>query len=187
VHRILIPIALIILCVSNGCTPAPKYRARPPASELTAAEGNTRPDSIPPLGLRLYPPVKDFAARRITSPFGTRSRRGSGGSGMHEGIDIKARPGEEIIAAASGSVAFAGRQRGYGNVVIVDHGGGISTLYAHLFYACVRAGESVGAGKRIGRAGKRGSATGVHLHFELRRRGAALDPTPYLWLDSGAP
>ena len=106
---------------------------------------------------------------------------------MHEGIDIKARPGEEIIAAASGSVAFAGRQRGYGNVVIVDHGSGIRTLYAHLFYACVRRGELVGAGQRIGRAGKRGSATGTHLHFEVRRRGTALDPTPYLWLDSGAP
>jgi murein DD-endopeptidase MepM/ murein hydrolase activator NlpD len=187
VPRILIPVAIIILCIWNGCTPAPKYRARPPASELTAGERNSRPDSIPSLGIRLIPPVKDFTARRITSPFGTRARRGSGGSGMHEGIDIKARAGEEIIAAASGSVAFAGRQRGYGNVVIVDHGSGIHTLYAHLFYACVRRGESVGAGQRIGRAGKRGSARGTHLHFELRRHGAALDPTPYLWLDSGTP
>jgi murein DD-endopeptidase MepM/ murein hydrolase activator NlpD len=69
--------------------------------------------------------------------------------------------------------------------VIVDHGGGISTLYAHLFYATVRRGEAVGAGETVGRAGRRGSATGTHLHFELRRNGAAIDPAPHLWLDSG--
>ena len=184
-RRIVIPAAIALLCIWNACTPVPKYRARPSESGLTATEVNQRADSMPALGIRLFPPVKSFGRGRITSPFGTREHPGSGGSAMHEGIDIKAGPGEEIVAAASGSVAFAGRQQGYGNVVILYHGGGITTRYAHLFYACVRTGESVGAGERIGRAGKRGSATGTHLHFELRRGGVALDPAPYLWLDSG--
>jgi murein DD-endopeptidase MepM/ murein hydrolase activator NlpD len=100
-------------------------------------------------------------------------------------VDIKAGQGEEILAAASGKVAFSGHKRGYGTVVIVDHGNGVSTLYAHLFYASVRKGESIGAGETIGRAGRRGRATGTHLHFEVRYQGSPIDPVPHLWLDSG--
>ena len=89
------------------------------------------------------------------------------------------------IRAATGSVSFSGRKRGYGDVVIIDHGNGVSTLYAHLVSAAVKAGESIGAGEIVGRAGKRGRATGTHLHFEVRRSGSPIDPVPHLWLDSG--
>ena len=100
-------------------------------------------------------------------------------------MDIKARPGEEILAAASGIVVYSGHKRGYGTVVIIDHGSGVSTLYAHLFHASVREGESIGRGEPVGRAGKRGRATGTHLHFEVMRSGSPIDPVPHLWLDSG--
>ena len=169
-----------------ACTPAPKYRARPPESQPAGGEARQLADSIPTLEIRLVAPVKGLRRSRITSPFGPRSSPGSRGSSFHEGIDIKTRSGEEVFAAAAGSVTFSGRRRGYGNVVTLDHGAGISTLYAHLSYACVRAGEKVGAGQRIGRAGKRGTATGTHLHFELRRGGVAIDPAPHLWLASEA-
>jgi murein DD-endopeptidase MepM/ murein hydrolase activator NlpD len=183
--RSVISAAIPLLLILGACTPAPKYRVRSQEPEPLERAVNRSQDSIPALEIRLLAPVKDFAASRITSPFGRRSSPGARGSRTHEGIDIKAQSGEEILAAAPGSVVFAGRKRGYGNVVIVDHGGGISTLYAHLFYATVRRGEAVGEGETVGRAGKRGSATGTHLHFELRRNGAAIDPAPHLWLDSG--
>ena len=179
-RTILIPIAVTILLALSACTPSPKYRARPPEPEPATSDAASRGEGIPTLSVRLLPPVRDFHIRRITSAFGSRSNPRSAGSRRHDGIDIKATAGEEIIAAAAGVVVFAGRQRGYGNVVIIDHGGGTTTLYAHLFYARVRRGESVAAGETIGRAGKRGSATGTHLHFEVRHGGTALDPAPYL-------
>ncbi len=175
----------------NGCAPAPIYRSHPEAREAGLREAAARdpeipdpgiPDpGIPSLGFRLYPPVRGFNPARITSGFGIRSSSAR----RHDGIDIKAAPGEEILAAASGSVSFSGWKRGYGDVVIVDHGNGVSTLYAHLVSAAVKAGESIGAGEIVGRAGKRGRATGTHLHFEVRRGGSPIDPVPYLWLDSG--
>jgi murein DD-endopeptidase MepM/ murein hydrolase activator NlpD len=163
-----------------ACTPAPKYRSRGPQLEPAASRAVPAGKSAPALAIRLTPPVRNYDPRRITSPFGERINPHFPGGRRHDGIDIGAVAGEEIIAAASGIVVFAGRQRGYGNIVIIDHGRGITTVYAHLFYACVRKGESVGAGRRIGRAGKRGRATGVHLHFELRRDGVPIDPAPYL-------
>jgi len=165
----------------NGCAPAPKYRAHAEARPLEARETASRDGGIPDLGIKLSPPVRVFSRARITSPFGIRSTDGR----RHDGVDIKAKSGEEVLAAASGIVVFSGRKRGYGNVVILDHGNGVSTLYAHLFYACVRERESIGAGETVGRAGKRGRATGTHLHFEVRRGASAFDPVPHLWLDSG--
>ncbi len=165
----------------SACAPAPIYRSHPVARETEPREAGSRDPGIPDLGIKLHPPVKGFSPARITSRFGMRSSTAR----RHDGVDIKAAPGEEILAAASGSVAFSGRKRGYGNVVIIDHGNGVSTLYAHLFSSSVRAGESIAAGEGVGRAGKRGRATGTHLHFEVRRGGAPIDPGPYLWLDSG--
>jgi murein DD-endopeptidase MepM/ murein hydrolase activator NlpD len=182
IFSILIVAGAVSLCAMNGCTPAPKYRAHP---EVLAAEAQGAVPSahgeVIDLGVTLSPPVKNFSAARITSPFG----RPPSNNRRHDGVDIKASPGEKILAAASGTVAFSGRKRGYGNVVILDHGNGVSTLYAHLFYARIRKGESIGAGELIGRAGKRGRATGTHLHFEVRRGGSPIDPVPHLWLDSG--
>ena len=179
-HTIAALAACACVLATSACTPAPKYRVRSPEPRYAGGEADQHPDSIPALGIRLLAPVKGFSTSQITSPFGRRSAPGSRGSATHEGIDIKARSGEEVVAAAPGAVIFAGRKRGYGNVVIVDHGSDISTLYAHLSYACVRTGERVEAGQRIGRAGRRGTATGTHLHFELRRGRVAIDPVPHL-------
>jgi murein DD-endopeptidase MepM/ murein hydrolase activator NlpD len=178
---ILVAVGLATLHAAGGCAPAPKYRSHPGPIEAAPRQGVSGDAGIPDLGIRLLSPVKGFDPARITSPFGIRPSTGR----RHDGVDIKAKPGEEILAAASGIVAFSGRQRGYGNVVILDHGNGVSTLYAHLFYASVRAGDSIRAGEAVGRAGKRGRATGTHLHFEVRRRGSPIDPAPQLWLDSG--
>jgi murein DD-endopeptidase MepM/ murein hydrolase activator NlpD len=178
---IFIAAAVAFPCAMTGCAPAPKYRSRPWQPEAGLRETSSRGTGIPDLGIRLHPPVKGFSPQRITSPFGIRSSTGR----RHDGVDIRAGAGEEIFAAARGIVAFSGRKRGYGNVVILDHGDGISTLYAHLSYASVSAGDAIGQGEIVGRAGKGGRATGTHLHFEVRRGGAPVDPIPYLWLDSG--
>jgi len=102
-----------------SCTPAPKYRAHLIA-EPGGREIVPQREGIPALGIKLAPPVQNFTHSRITSPFGTTAGPGSRGR-RHDGVDIKARAGEEILAAAGGTVIFAGRQRGYGNVIMVDH------------------------------------------------------------------
>jgi peptidoglycan hydrolase-like protein with peptidoglycan-binding domain len=121
---------------------------------------------LPTLPLRLEWPV----AGRVSSPFGPR------GDGFHPGIDIAARSGTPVRAARSGRVVFAGRDDGYGKVVVLRHGSGVTTWYAHLSGLAVRVGERVGLGRTVGRVGRTGNATGPHLHFEVRERGAAVDP-----------
>jgi murein DD-endopeptidase MepM/ murein hydrolase activator NlpD len=99
---------------------------------------------------------------------------------MHTGIDISAHSGTPIKAAAGGEVVFAGWWGGYGNVVIIDHGGGISTLYAHCSAIYVRKGQSVSQGEVIAAVGSTGLSTGPHLHFEVRKNGKPVDPLGYL-------
>jgi peptidoglycan hydrolase-like protein with peptidoglycan-binding domain len=111
----------------------------------------------------------------INSPFGPR------GTGFHPGIDLPAPPGTPVGAAVAGRVIFAGyNPSGYGNLVEVAHGGGVVSMYAHLSTISVHAGQSVATGRRVGRVGSTGEATGPHLHFEVRVRGAAVDPVPAL-------
>jgi murein DD-endopeptidase MepM/ murein hydrolase activator NlpD len=131
-------------------------------------------------GLTLIAPLDHLTATRIISRFGPRNTNGGPGSSYHQGIDIKARPGEPVRAAAAGTVAFVGRRGGYGNLVILEHGNDFMTYYAHLFSSSVRRGDHVSAGDKIGLAGKSGTATTTHLHFELRRQGSPIDPMPYL-------
>lgn len=114
------------------------------------------------------------ASGGVTSGFGTRWGR------RHEGIDIGARHGASVVAARGGQVTFAGRMGGYGNLVLVSHGGGVVTAYAHLSSFAVGNGQQVGAGQRIGSVGCTGSCTGPHLHFEVRVNGAARNPLGFL-------
>jgi murein DD-endopeptidase MepM/ murein hydrolase activator NlpD len=116
----------------------------------------------------------------VTSPFGARTSPTTGAQEFHEGIDIGAAQGTPIRAAASGTVTFAGQMSGYGNVVIVQHAGGLQTRYAHQSAMSVTAGQTVAAGEVIGAVGATGEATGPHLHFEVRLNGVAVDPAPYL-------
>jgi murein DD-endopeptidase MepM/ murein hydrolase activator NlpD len=95
---------------------------------------------------------------------------------LHAGVDFGSGSGTPIVAAASGTVVFSGRMGGYGNVVVVDHGGGISTLYAHCSARLVREGQAVTQGQTIARVGATGLATGPHLHFEVRKNGSPINP-----------
>ena len=98
---------------------------------------------------------------------------------MHTGIDMEARLGQRIVAAADGRVIHAGSYGGYGTTVIIDHGSGMATLYAHQSRLEVRYGDQVSAGQLIGEAGATGLATGPHLHFEVRLNRVPVDPVPY--------
>jgi murein DD-endopeptidase MepM/ murein hydrolase activator NlpD len=110
----------------------------------------------------------------ITSPYGMRWGR------MHEGIDLGAAYGTPIAAAASGTVIYAGWLGGYGNLTVIDHGGGLSTAYGHQSQIGVTVGQQVVQGQIIGNVGSTGHSTGPHLHFEVRVDGAPVDPLGYL-------
>lgn len=120
------------------------------------------------------------SSKKIDSPFGYRIHPVYKKKKMHTGVDIDAALGASIVAANSGKVIFAGWKNGYGNTVIVDHGGGITTLYAHCSKLLVKTGNKVEAGQTIAKAGKTGVATGTHLHFEVRENGAVTDPLNYI-------
>lgn len=116
----------------------------------------------------------------VTSGFGYRVHPIFGTRRLHTGIDIGAPYGATVVAGDSGSVAFSGVMSGYGNVIVVDHGGNIATTYNHLSGFAVRAGQSVGRGQPVGYVGCTGYCTGPHLHFEVRINGTPVDPMPYL-------
>lgn len=109
----------------------------------------------------------------VTSEFGPRWGR------LHKGIDIAANTGTPVLAAASGVVVTASLQGGFGNLVLVDHGGGLVTAYAHLNSFNVSVGQSVAVGSSVGTVGCTGSCTGPHLHFETRVNGVAYNPRLY--------
>ncbi len=120
------------------------------------------------------------AAGPLTSGYGPRTHPIFGDTRMHTGIDIGAPYGAPVIAADAGIVAFAGAMSGYGNVIAIDHGGGLGTTYNHLSAFYVGAGDRVGRGEQIGAVGCSGYCTGPHLHFEVRINGSPVDPMPYL-------
>ena len=115
-----------------------------------------------------------------TSGFGPRVHPIYGDVRPHQGIDIDGDTGDRVRAARSGEVILAGARTGYGNTVVVYHGLGYSTLYAHLSSISAAVGDQVSSGDRIGSIGSTGLSTGPHLHFELRIDGEAVDPIPYL-------
>ncbi len=110
----------------------------------------------------------------VTSGFGMRWGR------MHEGIDIAASIGTPVHAAAAGTVIYASWMTGYGNLVVVDHGNGLATAYAHASALLVHVGQPVAQGQTVSLVGSTGNSTGPHLHFEVRVNGVAVDPLLYL-------
>jgi murein DD-endopeptidase MepM/ murein hydrolase activator NlpD len=110
----------------------------------------------------------------LTSYYGWRWGR------MHEGIDLAVPNGTPVVASAAGTVIVAGWMGGYGNLVVVDHGGGVATAYAHNTSVTVGPGQQVAQGQLIAYSGNTGNSTGPHVHFEVRVNGAAVDPLGYL-------
>jgi len=111
----------------------------------------------------------------ITSEFGSPR-----GHTRHQGVDLSAPAGTAVRATADGTVVFAGRSGAYGRTVLIDHGGGWKTRYAHLKRIKVEHGKRVTRGTIVGTVGHSGNASGAHLHYEVLRGGAPIDPRPYL-------
>jgi murein DD-endopeptidase MepM/ murein hydrolase activator NlpD len=128
---------------------------------------------------RLTWPLAGRGRGSVTSGFGPRKSPG-GGSTFHKGIDIDGVREERVLAAAAGEVVFAGRMSGFGNVVMIDHGGRLITVYGHLSRSVVRLEERVSQGQTVGYVGTTGTSTGSHLHFEVRYKGVSVDPLRYL-------
>jgi murein DD-endopeptidase MepM/ murein hydrolase activator NlpD len=116
----------------------------------------------------------------LVSEFGMRRHPIFGDTRMHSGIDIAAPHGSPVIAADAGQVIYVGVMSGYGNVVIVDHGGGLATTYNHLSSFAVSSGQPVSRGALLAGVGCTGYCTGPHLHFEVRVNGTPVDPMPFL-------
>ena len=128
-------------------------------------------------GILAWPVPSSFS---ISRPFGYRVHPIRRTWSHHSGIDIRARSGADIVAAESGTVIFSGWSGGYGNTVIINHGGGLHTLYAHNSLNLVNVGDWVERGQVIALIGSTGMSTGPHLHFEVRLNGQVQDPVPYL-------
>jgi murein DD-endopeptidase MepM/ murein hydrolase activator NlpD len=156
VNAIMIPVDKAAASSTPGAEP--KYEERPAVSS-TVSVGSV------------------FGYRR--DPFTRRAK-------FHSGVDIKARWGDPVGASQAGVVQFAGWYHGYGNMIIVAHGGGVTTHYAHLSSFDVEVGARVERGAIIGRAGSTGRATSPHLHYEVRLDGNALNPFQPLALDSNS-
>lgn len=120
------------------------------------------------------------ASKRITSKYGNRLHPVLKVYKLHTGIDIGAGSGTNILASNSGKVIKAQYNSAYGNMIIIDHGGGMSTLYAHASKLLVSVGQTVNRGDVIAKVGSTGYSTGPHLHFEVRKNGSPVDPMPYI-------
>jgi murein DD-endopeptidase MepM/ murein hydrolase activator NlpD len=116
----------------------------------------------------------------VVSGFGPQVHPRFGTRTFRNGIDIEAREGTEFTAVYPGTVLYTGWFKGYGNMIILDHGHGYYTLYAHASELLVREGESVGQGQVIGRVGETGSLAGPRLYFEVRSQGRPEDPQRWL-------
>jgi murein DD-endopeptidase MepM/ murein hydrolase activator NlpD len=129
-------------------------------------------------GGKLGMPLK--ADYRLSSPFGYRNHPISGKNKLHGGLDMAAPKGTAVYAAESGVVLGARWMNDYGNAIVIDHGGDLSTLYGHLSAIHVKEGETVKRGEKIGLVGSTGVSTGNHLHFEVRKKYERVNPEPYL-------
>lgn len=143
-------------------------------SKIVELQRNTNPYSG---GVMLWP-VEGYS--RISSSFGYRIHPIFNVQKLHTGIDIPAPTGTKARAASDGIVIYADWLGSYGKAVMIDHGGGIVTLYAHNSSILVSEGETVSRGQAISKIGSTGNSTGPHLHFEVRKNGAYVDPIPWL-------
>ncbi|MBI5212801.1 MAG: M23 family metallopeptidase [Nitrospirae bacterium] len=145
----------------------------PPFPLLTkGGNGGVTPNSE----LKLSFPVKG----KMSSQYGLRHDPIDGKLRHHNGIDIAVPEGTSVTSAESGKVVFSGYSSGYGNCIIMEHENGLTSLYAHNSLNLVKAGDIVDKGKTIALSGSTGRATGPHLHFEVRKDGATVDPVRFI-------
>ena len=143
--------------------------AKTPTYSSTA--GVNLSDAKVSLGMSLTTPVYGI----ITSRFGYRTR------GLHTGVDVGTQTGTTIVAAAGGVVTTASYSGGYGNLVVISHGNGVQTFYAHCNTILVSVGDEVSQGQAIATVGSTGNSTGPHLHLEIRKNGVSQNPQNYLY------
>jgi murein DD-endopeptidase MepM/ murein hydrolase activator NlpD len=134
--------------------------------------------AVASVGGKFIVPLRSF--KRISSGFGYRNHPLGGGTKMHKGLDMSARSGTGIRAAAGGTVTFSGWRGGYGRCVVIDHHNGFTTTYGHCSKLVVDLGDNVGQGDYIADVGSTGASTGPHLHFEIRKGDTPIDPETYL-------
>ena len=120
------------------------------------------------------------SSSRITSSFGDRESPTEGASSNHKGVDIGASTGSDILAAAGGQVVISTYSYSAGNYIMIDHGGGVSTVYMHCSELLAQAGDEVSQGQVIARVGSTGYSTGPHLHFGIRSGGSYVNPLSYV-------
>lgn len=128
-------------------------------------------------------PVLNQDLTRVASGYGMRTDPVYHVRRFHHGMDFTAPTGTDVYATGNGEVTFSGWKQGYGNTVIIDHGYGYQTLYAHLFKTLAKKGQQVKRSDIIGLVGNTGKSTGPHLHYEVRLNGKAVDPRNYYYLD----
>lgn len=130
--------------------------------------------------LSRIPSISPVPQGVIQSRFGARLHPVFGLKAMHEGIDFAAETGTPVLATADGVVTFSGKYGGYGNLIEIDHGNGLTTRYAHNHVNLVTVGQRVTRGQVIAQVGSSGMTTSSHLHYEVRRDGVPVDPQPYI-------
>ncbi len=157
-----------------GLPPAPAPRPAAPAPAVPPPQ--EPPGSLVEEEASFAWPLRGEILSRYGAPRGGR---------RHAGVDIRGRRGEPVLAAAAGTVVFSGTLRGYGRTVILSHGDGYETLYAHNADLLVGPGDEVVRGQPVATVGRTGNATTEHCHFEIQVNGAAVDPLTFLEQDGG--
>ena len=127
-----------------------------------------------------YPAGRPLTKGWLSSPYGWRNDPFHGRRAFHHGIDFAGRKGTNVVAVASGLVTSAGKYRGYGHMVAIDHGGGYVTHYAHNKELRVSPGDRVKPGDVIAKMGSTGHSTGPHVHFEVLRHGKKINPIKFI-------
>ncbi|HQR38244.1 MAG TPA: M23 family metallopeptidase [Blastocatellia bacterium] len=173
---ILAPLSIDMLDFGDAVPEGGYAAVTPPAPRISTKVGGS-------FRLRMPGYASRPAIRGVNSGFGFRSDPITGGTRMHTGVDLKATYGQSVGAAMSGVVAYAQRRGGYGNLVVVDHGGGIFTFYGHLSGIAVQYGQRLLAGQTLGYVGSTGRSTGPHLHYEVRARGVPVNPASAISID----
>jgi murein DD-endopeptidase MepM/ murein hydrolase activator NlpD len=158
-------------------TPAPAPAPSPTNPKPPPTTNNAGSGDPPAIAVSLSYPLPGYP---VVSKYGWRTHPILGVRKLHEGIDIWAPAGTGISASAGGSVAWVGPRNGFGNAVVIDHGSGVATLYAHLSAFNVGSGQRVSRGATIGFVGQSGLAAGPHLHFEVRVNGRSYNPLAYV-------